>query len=280
MTKTFQISLVLAGLCTVLFTNCSKKENQEVDNETQSVVDYAIIDQEFLSIVPAIYQSLQATNGTGAATTPTVFTCDTLSYVSGDTSTFSPNVVYSLNTSGTTCGMIMPDGKTRTGKLTIRLNGKVKKDSKIIVKLVNYTSENISYTCDSLVLTTLEMNTSSPSFNVTLINGRCTSGTATIKYSFNRTFVIYPNGDSNADGAVIHVFGDAFGTNRQGTNFSTSVSQQESLLKHKTCRYIDKGLMELTPEGFKTRTIDFGNGTCDDEATFTVKENTVAFKLK
>jgi hypothetical protein len=38
--------------------------------------------------------------------------------------------------------------------------------------------------------------------------------------------------------------------------------------------------MELTPAGFKKRSVDFGNGSCDDLATFTVNENTVTFKLK
>jgi hypothetical protein len=38
--------------------------------------------------------------------------------------------------------------------------------------------------------------------------------------------------------------------------------------------------MELTPDGFKTRTVDYGNGVCDDNATFTVNGSTVAFKLK
>lgn len=280
MVKSLTIPLALAAFCTLLFTQCSKKEIQEVDNETQSVVDYAIADQEFLGIVPAIYQGLQATPGTGISGTNTALTCDTLSYVSGDTSTFSPNVVYTMNASNAICGTTMPDSKTRSGKLNIRLTGEVRKDSKIIVKFNKYTSEGHIYSCDSLVLTTVDVNASSATFNAVLINGSCKTGLSTITYRFNRTFVIYPKGDPAGEGPSVHVYGEASGTNRQGTNFSTSVSQQTSLIKHKMCRYIGAGQMELTPEGFKPRTIEFGDGTCDDEATFTVKENTVAFKLK
>jgi hypothetical protein len=40
------------------------------------------------------------------------------------------------------------------------------------------------------------------------------------------------------------------------------------------------GTVDVTPDGFKTRTVDFGNGACDDDATYTVNGQTISFKLK
>jgi hypothetical protein len=58
-------------------------------------------------------------------------------------------------------------------------------------------------------------------------------------------------------------------------------------VKHNSCEFISGGIMTLTPEGFETRTIDYGysvspnpaNG-CDEDASFNVNGNTIAFKLK
>ncbi len=135
---------------------------------------------------------------------------------------------------------------------------------------MDYTAGGINYSCDSLVITTKESTTSYATFDIKLMNGACKTGTSTINYKFDRTFTVYPNGDAIGGDAVTYVYGTASGTNRQGTNFSTTVSQGTSLVKFKTCQYITKGTMELTPEGFKPRTINFGDGKCDDEATFTV----------
>jgi len=253
----------------------------EVDNETQSVVDYAIADQEFAAIIPAVYQSLLVTKGTGAQTGFPLLSCDTLTYLSGDTTDFDPNPVYSLNVSNTSCSLIIPDGKVRAGKITIRLTGKIRMPgSQMVLKLYDYGASGISYSCDSLVLSTRESVASYASFGVKLVNGLCKTGPYSIKYKFDRIFTVYPAGDAAGSDAVVYMYGDGSGTNRQGKNFSTNTVQGTSLVKHKTCKYIDKGIMELTPEGFKTRMINFGDGNCDDEATFTVNENTVAFKLK
>lgn len=254
----------------------------EVDNETQSVVDYAIADQEFTAIVSGVYQSAMVTFGTGAQTSFFSHGCDTLSLYSGqkDTLNFTPNPVYSFNPSGQ-CSVVMNDGKPRAGSVKVRLTGKIMTPgSQMILKIYNYSSAGIEYSCDSIVVTTKESNTGYVSFGVTLVNGKCKTAAYSILYKFNRTFTIYPKGDATGADMVTYIYGNAQGTNRTGTNFSATVEQGASLIKHKTCPYIDKGTMELTPEGFKTRTINFGDGTCDDEATFTVKENTVAFKLK
>ena len=248
----------------------------EVDNETQSVVDYAIADQEFMALIPAVYQGALHTYAAGAQSGTYTTSCDSLVFVNGK----QDSAVYVFNPSGQTCSLAMPDGKIRTGKVSVRLNGKIKSTgSKITLKLIEYAADGISYSCDSIVLITKESTATYATFGVKLVNGSCKTGDYTIKYKFDRTFLVYPQGDNNSE-SVAYIYGEASGTNRQGTNFSTQILQDKPLVKHKTCRYIGRGIMELTPEGFKTRTINFGEGACDDEATFTVKENTVAFKLK
>ncbi|MGZ4037725.1 MAG: hypothetical protein ACXVPQ_07840, partial [Bacteroidia bacterium] len=41
-----------------------------------------------------------------------------------------------------------------------------------------------------------------------------------------------------------------------------------------------QGQLEFTPNGKATRYIDFGNGTCDETATVTIKNKTYTITLK
>jgi hypothetical protein len=77
---------------------------------------------------------------------------------------------------------------------------------------------------------------------------------------------------------VISITGNSSGKNRLGRTFTTDITS--GLIKRSDCKYITSGTLELTPEGLRTRTVDFGNGTCDDDATFTVNGQTISFKLK
>jgi hypothetical protein len=266
--------------CISLFFACSKKSPIEVDNETQSAIDYSIADHEFMSVVPAVFQSALQT--AGAANTETMVSlCDTLTFIGGDTSDFIPNTIYSLNLSQTTCSALKSDGKNRSGIITIRLTGKMNVvGSQAIIHLTNYNSNGIKYACDSIVLKLNAVSLNKADFEVKLINGTCKTSANTIKFEFERTVTIYPKGESGKSVGATYFYGNAWGTNSQGIKFSTNVTPENSLIKHSNCMFIERGLMELTPEGYKTREINFGDGNCDNEATFTVKENTVAFKLK
>ncbi|MDP1802607.1 MAG: hypothetical protein Q8L81_14700 [Bacteroidota bacterium] len=301
MKKVYKIVLVLSCVTTLFFVGCHKKETVEVDNETQSSVDNAVADQEYMSIVPATNGHAINTKGTGANNGKLSMPnpCDTLhwlnrtsSYNAGNTTypiadtnlvnnKYVSAPIYELNLLPAACPSAFTDGKIRTGKWIIRITGPLKLvGSQMILKLVNHKASGITYSCDSMVVTTTATTAISSSFNIKLINGVCSSPNWTIKYRFDRTFTNYAKGNPVGTDPFVEVFGTANGVNRVGKAFEVNIPQASPLIKHKNCQYIDKGILELTPEGFKTRTVDFGNGTCDDDATFTVNGSTVAFKLK
>jgi hypothetical protein len=286
MKKTIHILLTMSCLVALIFFGCRKKEATAVDNETQSAVDNAVADQEFAGVVPTVNNHAINTKGTGAQSGKTAAVpCDALTQISGDTlalgtTNYSAYPVYTLDVS--TCTLSMPDGKAlRSGILKITLTDKIKNaGAKMYIKMINFKTGTINYNCDSIVVTTISSNTLFTSFNVKLIKGVCQSPNWTIKYESDRTTTHYQKGNPSGSDPVSEIYGTANGTNRMGLKFSVVIPQATPLVKHKTCQYIDKGVIELTPENFKTRIIDFGQGTCDDDATFTVNGNTVAFKLK
>ena len=58
------------------------------------------------------------------------------------------------------------------------------------------------------------------------------------------------------------------GTNFNGASFTSKTTKplQISLV----CPWIEAGTIEFTPSGKLTRTIDYGNGDCDNKATVTI----------
>ncbi|MBI1222859.1 MAG: hypothetical protein GC180_09675 [Bacteroidetes bacterium] len=55
---------------------------------------------------------------------------------------------------------------------------------------------------------------------------------------------------------------------------------QSNLHRALACAYIDKGVLQISKTGITPRIIDYGNGTCDNDATLTVGSVSIPFKLK
>jgi hypothetical protein len=68
---------------------------------------------------------------------------------------------------------------------------------------------------------------------------------------------------------VYEITGSASGVNGNGISYTANITK--ALRRALSCRWIDSGTIEITPEGKATRTVDFGSGTCDDQATVSVR---------
>jgi hypothetical protein len=277
--KTLLRTLFLLGPFVLILVGCKKNEPMRIDKETQCLVDNAIADQEFMAIIPAVRSHALNSYGIGNQNHLNSFDCDSLTLLEGDINDYSPNPVYLMYLSKDKCSSTLPDGKIRTGKVKIRLTGKIEvPGSQMVIKIDEYVASGVSYFCDSITVTTLNSNPSFTSFQVILEKGSCKTSGYTINYSLNRTLRDYNQGDNRNVNPLITVMGSASGTSRHGVSFTTEIT--DSLVKHKNCPFIDKGTLEITAAGTVKRAVDFGNGTCDNEATFIVNENRVAFKLK
>lgn len=71
---------------------------------------------------------------------------------------------------------------------------------------------------------------------------------------------------------VYEITGAASGVNANGLNYTANITKP--LHRAMSCRWIDSGTIEITPEGRALRTVDFGNGNCDDQATVSVRKKT------
>lgn len=282
MSKKLVFSLFVIGTLAISTTFCKKKSTGSIDNESQSILDNALASQEFMSIIPIFHQLAINTKGTGTQNVKTTTTCDTLSRLSGDTlfgSTNHKDPVYTANLGSGLCGQARPDGKERSGVLNIRLGNKIKTPgTRTIIKISQYRVGDLMYSCDSIVLITLNSTSLVTTFQVKVVNGLCKTDLWAIKYSCD--FTLNHHTAASISDSYVSVYGQASGRNRTGKTFSVSIAATTPLLKYLNCPYFNSGIEELTPEGYGNRTVDYGNGDCDNKASFSVNGNSIAFNLK
>jgi hypothetical protein len=275
--KNLKAIMVFYSIFSFFAISCTKRETAEVDNETQSVIDNSLICGEFISIVDAIHQHSLLKN-----------TCDTLTRLSGDTmwsSSGHVQPVFQLNVNNQNCAATFPDGRYRSGLVKIWPTGRFNSPgTQLVLKLYNYKTGSTDDTkankfeCDSFILTTTSVLGNKTTYGARLVNGKCLTNGYTIRYSTD--FIINCLANGAGIDATAEVSGSASGVNRHGLNFTVGIDPGKPLLKYRACQYVSSGKLEITPEGFKKRMVDYGDGKCEDNATFSVNSNTVAFKLK
>lgn len=80
---------------------------------------------------------------------------------------------------------------------------------------------------------------------------------------------------------VYSITGSASGTGSDGHTFTATITS--ALIRNMSIgcrRHFVQGIVELTPDNRPMRTIDFGNGTCDDVATVTINNHAYTIHLR
>jgi len=284
--KKIAITILGFAIAGIFFASC-KKDNKEVDNETQSIVDNALCEQEFMRIGPAVSERAVSTQGVKrmlAGHHYTVFsTCptdtligDTLADANGNfTNTDSlPTITLDWG-----AGCTDPtDNVTRSGKIKSTFYKKYGTlGSQVTVEMINYTVNGISYS--GTVKTTRLAIGANSSFRTEVINGKCSSAGWNIEWKSDKTVTWKAGYDTpGAADDIVEITGTSSGKNRDGRAFSVNI--KNALEKRSKYKYIVKGTLEITPEGLNARTVDFGSGAEDNIGTFTVKGNTFTFTMQ
>lgn len=280
MKKNIILSAILIASSIITLNSCKKK--QEIDNETQSVVDNALCERQFMAIQPAVNEKGISEKGIKRLSGTTGLACDTFLIISGDTTDLNGDKIYDNGPVtfqidydyGTVCSS--PDGSSiKSGKINITTPNKWSAftNSTVTVDLLNYKVDGITYSGQIKI-----KRPDAVTLTVDVINGHCTDGNWNIDYSATKTMkqIAGVSTPSEADDEY-EITGGSSGKNREGRGFSTAITV--ALHKKSSCKFISSGTLDLTPDGFKTRTVDFGNGTCDDKASYTVNGQTVEFIL-
>ncbi|HEX8515552.1 MAG TPA: hypothetical protein VF868_05085 [Bacteroidia bacterium] len=268
------IAVVLIGMTV---SSCKK---EKPDTETQSAVDNNICEAEFGKSMTAVngfaikengIKSMQdAANGMAGSPTIIVDPADTL-----DGFPVTMTIDYGTGGAFTTDPV---DGKVRTGKvICVFSDNWTNVGANVKVTFQNYVAGGIAYFCDSMKITHSAAN----AFTHQIFKGKCTSPNwpNALQWEGTRIFAQTAGMSTplNAMDDVYSLTGNAAGVNRDGKSYTVGISQP--IIKATACSWIQSGRVDITPEGLAVRTVDYGNGTCDAQATLTINGNTFTFNM-
>jgi hypothetical protein len=170
------------------------------------------------------------------------------------------------------------DGKTRRGKIVTTFTGSYLAQGTILTHTpVNYYVNDILIEGTKTVENMGLNSAGKPYFNVE-IDGEATFPTGeTMTYisSRVRTWTAGYNTPIYRWDDTYEISGSASGDHSNGNSFVSSITSPIGI--NIGCGFPVSGVIDFTPSGLPTRTIDYGNGTCDQTFTITVNGNTYTF---
>lgn len=270
--KRILTSSVLLFAAALVFNGCKKDE--PADTETVTATDNSICENEFMRLMPtvnsiAIDESGVHRNGSGnhvASSCPNVYVPDsTMPY---------PRHMYIDYGTGCTDPV---DGKVRKGQIICTVDRPY--DSLGAVITISFDTFMVgAIQFEGTV--TLE-RTGANSFTQTIVNGKCSKAGSTpwtILFDAARTITFTSGASVSTDPQIITISGTNSGTDRNGNTWTSTITTP--IVRDLGCTWLKSGVMVVTPAGKSDRTIDFGDGTCNDKATITIDGNTFEFTMQ
>jgi len=198
--------------------------------------------------------------------------------VSLDTTAF-PRVL-TIDFGDTNC--LSNDGRYRRGKILVSFTGRYRKPGTIITTTFDNYYVNDNEVEGTKVVTNNGFNdarhmswTISVNGVITLAGGK---GTITWKSQRTREWVEGSDTPHNRWDDVFLITGQASGNRANGLSWARKITNP--LKVELACRFIVSGTVEIKPEGKPMRTLDFGDGECDNLATVTVNGKTYTIHLR
>lgn len=171
------------------------------------------------------------------------------------------------------------DGRTRKGKIKATITGKFW----AVGTVITHTLENYYVNDHHVEGTRTVTHSAAEAWDIVVSGAKITDPdgkTITWESTRTRTRTSGMSTPFNIFDDVYSITGTASGTNRDGRNFTVNITTALQLQACNWIAEITKGVIEIQPEDLKLRTVDFGDGSCDNEGTVTVGNKTKTFKLR
>jgi len=268
-------TLLIAAAFSLVLNSCNKKE--DADNDTANAKNESVAEKTFNELNDISDQVARTGNLNGfkidgtdgiLASDCAIITIDTSSAVSpANPDTFIVDFGE---------GCVGNDGKNRTGKIIVSATGRYRNEGTVItITPLNYTVNGNAVSGFRRVTNTGLNASNQPTFQIE-VEGTIilADGGGTITWTANRTRTWLEgfNTLSIFNDDVHSVTGGSNGTKASGASWTNIINTP--LVYKRSCRQIVSGTMTLTPSDKPVRTINFGNGNCDNQVTVTINGNT------
>lgn len=267
--KPYIKSIVAGSLFLSLFATACKKE-KEVDNDTGSASDNNLAESlfsEVKNITDAAATGTLGSTGYKASWDTTILGCATVIH---DTTVSPRTLTIDYGTTNCLCG----DGRNRRGKIIVSYTGAYKAVGTVITHTFDNFFINDNQILGTKTVTNMGLNTSGNiHFDINVSGSIVKAGGAgTVTWTSDRDREwIAGSGTPTLLDDVYLITGNGSGTRANGTNFTVTIVNP--LRIELICPRIVSGTIDIVPAGKPTRTIDYGSGSCDNQATVTINGN-------
>jgi len=269
--KHLKLFICMIAIFGCVITACEKDQIDDdttsSDEDVSTASDNSTAENLYSDVFDQADQGAEEAESSGK-TSSAADTCRKVRFIVLDSALRKREITIDFGT-----GCTGQDGRTRKGKIIVVLTGTYKDSgSSLNVTLEDYYVNDHKIEGTKTVTNNGRNASGNLSYTISVQNGKITTpDTATFTWESTRTrewlegeSTVWP--DICDD--VYSITGSASGTNRAGKSFSVDITT--SLRKEICCRWLVSGVVEITPDGKKTRKIDFGSGTCDSLATVSV----------
>lgn len=278
MNKFIKIFTLLLG-ATITMTSCEEL-NIKPDTDVQSTLDHTFVQAEMNIISTQFDLAAKAMNNLqdpGSEESP-FCECAKINVERIGDSQFRMTIDY-----GEGCECI--DERTRKGALTGVFSDMWDKEGVNLVitsdnyQVTNLLGKNFAFDFEKTI-TRKEIASEKPELHIQVSSAELTSeDDKTITWKSERILTLVEGGeDVDPSNDVYQITGTAEGIARNESAFSVEIT--EPLTMDASCTTgITVGIVTLTPEGKKARTIDYGDGSCDSEATVSIGDFSTTISL-
>ena len=260
----------LIGIFALSILGCNRDNDKK---ETTSAADNALAEQTYDDVKSIADQAADG-NLTSFKTGGIASTCATITH---DT-VASPHILtIDFGTVNCTCN----DGRMRRGKIIVTYVGRYRDAGSIHTITFDEYYVNDNHVMGTKTVTNQGTDGNGNYYFSVEIDGsiELADGSGTLTYISSRTRTwIEGYGTPSWDDDVYEITGTASGTRPGGETFTGEIITP--LRKEIGCRWIVSGVLEFTPGDKPTRSIDFGNGDCDNQAVVSVGNWTRTITLR
>jgi hypothetical protein len=266
--KTFG-SIALAALITL---SACKKDNDN-NSDTDTTVTLASSGSASQSIYDDAFDVI-TTEGETSNVNGWVETCATVTLSPADTTTFPKTMTIDFGS-----GCTSANGITRKGKIIATLSGKIRKSGTTTsVSFSNYYVNNY-HVEGTYSITTNSGNGNGINYTTAVSGGKITWPDGATWYNYSGTHTLAQTSGIGTATFTDDVYSWTGGfTTSSSAGKSLTVSITSPLIKSMSCKNIISGVQAFTYNVI-SGTINYGDGTCDNQATLTVGNKTQPITL-
>jgi PBP1b-binding outer membrane lipoprotein LpoB len=273
--KTILKTFLVLGVSGMLVVGCKKNNTNDIDAdvrpaEDQSMADIAFTDVQQIADEAATTGSLSSFREPGGISG----VCAT---ITRDTISTPRRVTIDFGAANCLC----TDGKNRRGKVIVSYTGRYKDAGTVInIGFDNY-FVNDNQVTGTKTVTNQGRNASGNLVWAINVNGQVilanNGGTISWTSQRSREMVAGENTPAWSDD-VYRISGNGSITSSNGKSCTFNITTP--LRKEIGCKWFVSGIVDITPGGKATRTLNFGTSGCDNQATVTILGSTFNITLR